>query len=255
MAKAPKPKNDRSNTTDSVVKVSKALSYLLRHGAEKRGLKLLPGGFLFLDDILQLQDFHSVTVDEIKHVVETNDKKRFTLETDLESGKLRIKANQGHSIKVEDLELQPITDATEYPIVVHGTYVRPYKQIEKEGLKPMGRMHIHFAPGEPGHHEVISGMRNSCTVLIYLNLQKAMQDGIEFFLSPNKVILSPGNIDKVIPPAYFDKVINRKTGDKLLQDGVPLNIEKEELEFQSSIVTAEDIANEFDKKKNRRKKK
>lgn len=26
-----------------------------------------------------------------------------------------------------------------------------------QGLKPMGRMHIHFAPGEPGHHEVISG--------------------------------------------------------------------------------------------------
>ncbi|KAH9498944.1 tRNA 2'-phosphotransferase 1 [Bulinus truncatus] len=254
-------KSTRHKITDPTVKISKSLSYLLRHAADKKGFTLLPGGFLYVDDILNHQDFHSVTVNDIKHVVETNDKKRFTLETELESGKLKIKANQGHSLKVEDLDLKPITDASQYPVVVHGTYLRPYKQIEKQGLKPMGRMHIHFAPGEPGSHGVISGMRNSCTVLIYLNLQKALEDGIEFHLSPNNVILSSGNEEKVIPPTYFHKVINRNTGEKLLQDGVPLNIERgflevtEEMAAHSGVVTAEDIANEFDKKKNRRKKK
>ncbi|XP_059176464.1 tRNA 2'-phosphotransferase 1-like [Physella acuta] len=249
-----------SRRTKDTVKLSKSLSYLLRHGAEKKGFKLLPGGFLYVDDILNSQDFQSVTVADIEQVVENNDKKRFTLESDADTGRLKIRANQGHSIQVEDLDLKPITDASDYPVVVHGTYQRPFKSIAKEGLKRMGRIHIHFAPGEPGADGVISGMRKSCTVLIYLNLQKALQDGFQFFLSANNVILSPGNGDGVIPPVYFEKVIDRSTGEKIFQDGAYLKTESlnqvlENIQLEPDVMTAEDVAAEFDKKGNRRKKK
>ncbi|CAL1548576.1 unnamed protein product [Lymnaea stagnalis] len=251
----------RQKTTDPMVKMSKALSYLLRHGAEKKGFKLLPGGFLYVDEILKHDEFKSMTIDDLKMVVENNDKKRFTLEAEDDTGRLKIRANQGHSLQVEDLDLEPITDASKYPVVVHGTFQRPYKMIEKEGLKRMTRVHIHFAPGEPGTGGVISGMRSSCTVLIYLNLGKALQDGLMFFLSANNVILSPGNEQGVIPPLYFDKVIDKSTGQVLLRDGVPLNKEigftvvTEDMAARAGVVTPEDIAAEFDKKKNRRKKK
>lgn len=41
-------------------KVSKTLSWLLRHGAEKEGLVLKPGGWAKLDDILKKPQFHKV---------------------------------------------------------------------------------------------------------------------------------------------------------------------------------------------------
>ena len=58
------------------------------------------GGFLYVDDLLQLEQFHRFTEVDVESVVKSNDKQRFTLETEGESGKLKIRANQGHSIDV-----------------------------------------------------------------------------------------------------------------------------------------------------------
>ncbi|BFZ07242.1 hypothetical protein BsWGS_10281 [Bradybaena similaris] len=205
----------RRQANDPLVKISKSLSYLLRHGAEKEGFRFQPGGYLYVDEILKHKNFQSVSVENIKHIVENNDKQRFALEEDTATGRLKIRANQGHSLEVDDLELKPITEASDYPVVVHGTNDRAYRSIASQGLKTMGRNHIHFAAGEPGVSGVISGMRASCTVMIYLNLSKALQDGLKFFLSANGVILSPGNDDGIIPPVYFDKVIDRRTGSSI----------------------------------------
>ncbi|CAG5121703.1 unnamed protein product [Candidula unifasciata] len=202
----------RRQVHDPLVKLSKSLSYLLRHGAEKEGFKFQPGGFLYVDEILKHKQFCSASLEDIKHVVESNDKKRFALETEAATGRLKIRANQGHSLEVSDLDLKPVTEASDYPVVIHGTNYTAYRSIATQGLKTMGRNHIHFAAGEPGENGVISGMRGTCTVMIYLNLSKALQDGLKFFLSANGVILSPGNEDGVIQTIYFDKVIDRKTG-------------------------------------------
>ena len=48
-------------------------------------------------------------------------------------------------------------------------------------------------------------MRSSSDVRIYIDVAKAMQDGIEFYLSENGVILSQGK-DGVIAPKYFTRV-------------------------------------------------
>lgn len=79
----------------------------------------------------------------------------------------------------------------------------------------MNRIHIHFAKGLPNDGAVISGMRKSAQIYIYINLQKALDDGIQFFTSANDVILSPGNKEGIIEAKYFFKVINSKTGYSL----------------------------------------
>ena len=62
---------------------------------------LVPGGYLYVDDILQKKRFHTVvTVEDVQAIVETNDKKRFTMILDEESQRLKIRANQGHSLQV-----------------------------------------------------------------------------------------------------------------------------------------------------------
>jgi 2'-phosphotransferase len=42
----------------------------------------------------------------------------------------------------------------------------------------MTRNHIHFAPGLPKEEGVISGMRQSCDVIIEIDLSAAIKDGI-----------------------------------------------------------------------------
>lgn len=77
------------------------LSWLLRHGAVKEGLNIGTDGFVDVTDIEHYRGFSSkYTVADIQRVVTESDKQRFTLRTDPVSGKLQIKANQGHSIVV-----------------------------------------------------------------------------------------------------------------------------------------------------------
>jgi 2'-phosphotransferase len=79
------------------------LSWLLRHGAVKEGLNIGTDGFVDVTDIEQYRGFCSkYTVADIQRVVAESDKQRFTLRTHPVSGKLQIKANQGHSIDVSN---------------------------------------------------------------------------------------------------------------------------------------------------------
>ena len=75
---------------------------------------------------------------------------------------------------ITDLELSAIETSSDAPVVIHGTYFRNWNSIQKEGLSRMNRQHVHFSPGEPGSDKVISGMRSTCQVWIYIDLSKAL---------------------------------------------------------------------------------
>ena len=159
-----------------------------------------------------------------------------TLETITESDNpadYLIRANQGHSITVDtDGLLTPITkDAGNIPAtVVHGTDDRAWPLILKSGgLRRMTRTHIHFAPGLPAGFtsleenidaaSVVSGMRASSTVLIYIDVDAALEQGIPFFVSENGVVLSPGDEGGVLPYTFFKRV-ERRGGEVVMRDGV-----------------------------------
>jgi len=118
---------------------------------------------------------------------------------------------------------------------VHGTYFAAWKTIKTDGLSRMTRNHIHFAIGEIGADGVISGMRSSAQVLIYLDVQKALDDGVPLFVSSNSVVLSPGVGDRgVIGPEYFLAVVkasDRKPFDPKFKTEPPSK--KSFIDFQS----------------------
>ncbi|KAJ3207846.1 tRNA 2'-phosphotransferase 1 [Dinochytrium kinnereticum] len=196
-------KEGRDGPPSPMVRISKALSYILRHGAAKEGIPIRLDGYVKVEDLLRHKKFQGVTFDEIRQVVADNDKQRFTL-IEEESERWVIKANQGHSLELE-VALDEIIDASEIPVIVHGTFRSKWALIAKTGLKTMGRTHIHFATGLPGESGVISGMRKACDILIYIDTESAIKDGIKFFRSPNNVILCPTPID----PKYFKSVVNQ----------------------------------------------
>ncbi|KAL4381716.1 hypothetical protein AHAS_Ahas04G0161300 [Arachis hypogaea] len=90
-------------------------------------------------------------------------------------------------------------------ICVHGTYRKNMNSILESGLKRMKRLHVHFSCGLPTDGEIISGMRRDVNVLIFLDVRKALEEGMKLFISDNKVILTEG-FDGVVPPKYFKKI-------------------------------------------------
>ncbi|XP_056383247.1 tRNA 2'-phosphotransferase 1 isoform X2 [Hyla sarda] len=141
---------------DPDVQLSKLLSYALRHGANELGLPMGPDGFVPVSFLLSLHQFRSFSQSDIERVVSCNDKQRFTIRTSEHEGILEIRANQGHSIKVE-VELTPL-GADLPPQAIHGTYLHHWPSILRCGLSRMKRTHIHLSTQLPGEGEgVISG--------------------------------------------------------------------------------------------------
>lgn len=124
-----------------------------------------------------------------------------------EYGELLIRANQGHTVTTVASEslLKPILSADEVSVCVHGTYRKNLDSILQHGLKRMERLHIHFSSGLPSDEGVISGMRRSANILIYLDVRKALQDGMKLYISDNKVVLTEG-FDGVVPVKYLEKM-------------------------------------------------
>ena len=178
------------------------LSGILRHNAIKLGLKVASDGYIEVNELLKLKLLKGCTEEALREIVKTDKKTRFSLcEND---GKLYIRANQGHSGDVAKcLDPEQYTQVITTPIepCIHGTYSEFLPSIMSQGLSKMSRAYIHCAAGLP--HEVKSGMRKDCDVFIYVDMKKAMADGIEFRMSANDVILTKG-INGYLPPKYFE---------------------------------------------------
>ncbi|XP_011299066.1 tRNA 2'-phosphotransferase 1 isoform X2 [Fopius arisanus] len=165
------------------VRISKRLSYLLRHGAVQEGLHINPDGFVPLRELLE--KLPECTIVDIRRIVSTNSKGRFTLVESEDEGP-QIKANQGHSLaSVNRLSLKEVSNPNFE--IIHGTSFANWAQIKCRGLSRMRRNHIHFSK----------------------DYSKSSADGIKFFESENGVVLSPGDACGVIETRYFSRVSTR----------------------------------------------
>lgn len=186
------------------VLISKALSYLLRHGAIKEKLTFNDQGYIPISEILSHQRLKSykATRQDLERIVTNNDKQRFKIdpESDL------ICATQGHSIKEIAGELQLMNrDELKKLHIYHGTYKKKLPLIKELGLSRMNRNHIHFTCDE---YLTISGIRKTANCLIYIDVDKCIDQGLQFFKSDNNVILCPGDENGIIEWELIEKVVD-----------------------------------------------
>lgn len=202
----------KKNSKD--VQISKAMSFILRHGAEKEKVKINSDGFVEINELLSHSSMKNACADDVLKVVENCPKKRFLIKKEFDDQNQReiilIRANQGHSMKNVNVDMEEITNADEFKTVIHGTYFNCWDKIKTEGLSRMNRQHIHFSTNMPNSIDVISGMRSNCQIAIFIDLEKALKDGFKFYKSANNVILSPGNSEGYLHPKYFLKVVDIK---------------------------------------------
>ena len=202
-------KNKGNDKINPLVKISKTMSWILRHGLTELGLKPDELGRIPLDILLDIDQMKQLgaTRQLILDVIESNDKQRIRL--DVVNEIEMIGANQGHSKEIGDaINTDKLMVKITKPVdlCIHGTYSNVIDEIKKLGLKTMSRTHIHFASGFPDNKNIISGARSNANVFIQIDMDLALSDGIDFYLSSNGVILSNG-INGVIDPKYFKNII------------------------------------------------
>jgi len=167
---------------DRAVRISKFLSLVLRHQPEKIGLSLDQAGWASATRLIEaarLRGF-DFTLEELQNVVSGNDKKRFSLSED----GLLIRANQGHSVKVE-LGYAPTAPPE---ILYHGTAERFLTSIKQQGLIKGKRHHVHLSADVDTATKV--GRRHGKTVVLRIEAGLMHRDGFVFYLSANGVWLT-----------------------------------------------------------------
>lgn len=171
-------------------RLSKKMSYALRHHPEEFGLVLADGGWV---SVIGLAAALSVTPEDIYEVVgAVSDKVRFTIANDF------IRAAQGHSIKIE-LNLPPTVPP---PILYHGTHIEILPTLYHEGIRKMERTHVHLSTTSRAAADV--GRRRGDPVVVKIDTKNMVRDGYHFYVADNGVWLT----DRV-PSAYFISALFR----------------------------------------------
>src|ERR1035437_4022124 len=122
---------------ERLTKISKLISYVLRHKPEKIGLKLNKDGWA---DVKELMEKSTLKFDfnELKQVVQNDDKGRFQLSDDMCS----IRACQGHSTNQVDVKFKKVVPPVK---LYHGTAIQNLESIAKKGLLPGNRHYVHLS--------------------------------------------------------------------------------------------------------------
>ncbi len=175
------------------IRLSKYISYLLRHGAEDEGLSLDEHGAADISDLLDKlnEKWRWLSRDHITEIVTKDPKGRFILEDET------IRAAYGHSLPVL-LKDEPVIPP-EY--LYHGTSRESAEEILAEGLKPMNRMFVHLSRDEETARN-IGERRDEAPVILVIDARRAYESGIPFY-DRGSVMLT-----KEIPPEFIHESDN-----------------------------------------------
>lgn len=161
-------------------RVSRFLSYVLRHKPEKIGLTLDENGWASVSELLNKLETKEgkLTMEQLKEVVETNNKQRFAFNED----ETKIRANQGHSIDV-DLNLTPHMPPD---ILYHGTAMKNVGLIIRDGINKGSRQFVHLSTTRETAEDV--GARHGTPYVISIAARLMCVEGrYSFYLSENGV--------------------------------------------------------------------
>jgi RNA:NAD 2'-phosphotransferase (TPT1/KptA family) len=182
------------------------MTFLLRHGGAKAGLTLDDEGWADAGALAQLV---GVSMSAVEEIVRDCAKQRF--EWHPTRTPRAIRATQGHTLKDVRVDLAPLDSAVGH--IVHGTFRKTWPLIKADGaLDPQKRQHVHFVHSlrnvlQRGCPAPQPGIRTGASVLIYVNVARALAAGVSLGVSANGVVLASGRV----PLHTVDAVVDRLT--------------------------------------------
>ncbi|OGQ78638.1 MAG: hypothetical protein A3F90_18345 [Deltaproteobacteria bacterium RIFCSPLOWO2_12_FULL_60_19] len=155
-------------------RLSRFLSYLLRHRPPEYPLRFDPQGFVSWEELKELVHgrFPDVTEQELLGLVTEAEKQRF----EMREGKVR--ATYGHSFPVEFGAESVAPPACLY----HGTARDLAESTLHQGLKPRGRAFVHLS-GSADEASAIGRRHDPLARVVVIDAQAAHAGGIRFYLS------------------------------------------------------------------------
>jgi putative RNA 2'-phosphotransferase len=173
--------------TSKIKQIGRWITFVLRHQPCEINLTLNRAensqiidinGYVLVSDLLEAA---KIKLSDLNDIVAADGKQRFAFSND----KLKIRANQGHSTPLVNLELDVVVPPD---ILYHGTGIKFLKNIKKEGLKIMNRHHVHLSSNIETATQV--GNRHGECFIIKVDAKQMIKDGIDIYLSENKVWLT-----------------------------------------------------------------
>jgi len=154
-------------------RISRFLSYLLRHRPKDYPLVFDPRGFADWRDVVEIiqERYYDVTEDEIRAVVSDGAKQRFELRND------KVRATYGHSFAVD------MGEAVEPPPRLYFGAARDIAQsMLRTGLKPCDRQFVHLSRAAE-EAEAVALRHDPVPAIIVIDAQAAHGEGIRFYRS------------------------------------------------------------------------
>ncbi|MBE6762830.1 MAG: RNA 2'-phosphotransferase [Ruminococcaceae bacterium] len=177
--------------TDPLLAASRFLSLLLRHKPDAAGITLDEHGWADVPQLLRgMAHRHPLTMAQLEEIVRTDSKQRYAFNAD----KTKIRANQGHSVRV-DVELEQLEPPA---VLYHGTGEKNVDSILKEGLLPQTRLYVHLSKDTDTAQTV--GARHGKPAVFVVESGRMYADGFVFYRSQNGVWLTAH-----VPPAYLKR--------------------------------------------------
>lgn len=175
-----------------LIHISKFLSLVLRHQPEMIGIRLDENGWTDTKTLIKNSNNYGIKVDieTLKHIVETNSKKRFAFNETLD----KIRANQGHSIDIE------LGLAAQKPpeILYHGTGEKSVSSILEIGLEKRSRQQVHLSQDIETAIKV--GQRHGKPFVFIVFAEQMYNANFKFFISDNGVWLTDN-----VPSKYLKR--------------------------------------------------
>lgn len=171
-----------SKAQDKTKKLSKALSYVLRHDPDSIGITLEEGGWTNVDLLCKsmTRSERPLTREILEQIVLDNDKQRF----EFDSEKKRIRARQGHSVEI-DLLLDPVEPPA---VLFHGTAKHQLDSIFEKGIIKGNRHHVHMSTNRETMMSV--GARHGKPIVLQIDAKSMYVNGHQFFVTGNSVWLT-----------------------------------------------------------------
>lgn len=165
------------------LKLSKEISYALRHSPSEYGLELDDNGWVNLEELLialkKKEEFKFLEAEDLVKMIETSDKKRHEIVNN------KIRALYGHSISTKIQK-----DAIEPPqYLYHGTARRFIQSIKENGLLPQDRQYVHLSIDIETAIQV-GKRRDKKPVILTVKAKLAWENGVGFYKGNDKVWLS-----------------------------------------------------------------
>ncbi|EBB5847934.1 RNA 2'-phosphotransferase [Listeria monocytogenes] len=172
-------------------KLSKEVSYALRHAPWEYELELDKNGWVQIDQLLQafqqFNEWQNVELDDLKVMIEKSEKKRHEIQGN------SIRAFYGHSIPMKIVKEEAIPPEFLY----HGTAHNFLSEVEKKGLVPMSRQYVHLSE-DIETANLVGKRKDKNPIILEISALEAWNEGVNFYYGNEKVWLAD-----VIPSKFI----------------------------------------------------